>query len=512
MLKRFMLELRYRYVMCGAFLLGLMAHGFMLTNKIAFHDDVSSLHSIGYTWKLGRWGLGIIQLLLENTIGKYSMPLFEGVISLLFIAISACLIVDLLNIQDSKLCFCLGGIMAVLPVVAGTFQYMFTSSAYFFGLFLTLFALWSTERYKYGVGIAVFCIALSLGIYQPYFCVGITVCILLFFVKLKTENLKQFLSDGVKHVLAQVVGLIGYFIGVKLSLFVLGLKLAKYQGANTMMDIALWERIKRLKICYEEFFGIFTRNIAGMTGNLFSRIILIVLLCIWGIGMLLYLRQLDSMWEKAICVLLIIIFPIGMNLIYPMTLEESNVYVLMRYSLIGFWLAPFSIINIIEINNCGIRKILSNIVLGCGILSIFMYIYLDNSLYLKLHFLQEQTTAYYTTLITQIKSCDEYKDEYPVCFIGWGNIEDKTFMVNDKYRLEGMGVGEQDLCDWVNSAVYSVYMSNHCGYNPTIIRADEIDCVDKVELMPIYPDDGAIQVIDGIVIIKMAELELSDMN
>lgn len=176
------LDGKYKWTILSTFFVGIFAHGYMLMNKISFHDDVYCLFELRGTYSLGRWGLGVIQYVLSHTVGKYSMPLWAGVISLFFIAMSACMIIDLLEIEGRLQGALVGAIMVVSPAVTIVFCYMFTAGSYFFALFLSVLAVWLMERHYnfWGVTSAVICISFSLGIYQAYYCVGISIVLLLF--------------------------------------------------------------------------------------------------------------------------------------------------------------------------------------------------------------------------------------------------------------------------------------------------------------------------------------------
>ena len=71
-----------KYSFCGAILFGIIAHGFIYTNKISFHDDIGQLFGLGQTLGLGRWFLGLIGNFLQKSIGIYSMPWLWGIMSL----------------------------------------------------------------------------------------------------------------------------------------------------------------------------------------------------------------------------------------------------------------------------------------------------------------------------------------------------------------------------------------------------------------------------------------------
>ena len=80
------------------FLWGILAHGIMLFNKISFHDD-AGLFYIGGTYSLGRWMLGVLENISEWFWGNttYSLPLFNGAATWLFIAVSVAVLVELLK-------------------------------------------------------------------------------------------------------------------------------------------------------------------------------------------------------------------------------------------------------------------------------------------------------------------------------------------------------------------------------------------------------------------------------
>lgn len=495
-------DIRYKYTLLGTFLTGLFAHGFILTNKISFHDDICSLYKIGYTWKMGRWTSGILQGILSNSIGKYSMPFFEGILSIIFVAISACLLIDIFEVSDRYVCLVIGGLLITFPVTAGVFQYMFMASIYFAALFLSVFAIWLVGKCRFGSCAAVICIALSLGIYQAFYAVGITILIFAFLKKLKEENFYDLCRLFIRYLVVEIAGLLFYFGIVKLALLITGEKLAGYQGADTMMKLSLIDRLQRVRYCYRDVIDILYKNVDGVNPNAAIRLVIGFLLVGFVFLLFRYMKQLILLWKKLFVIIVALILPIGVNLIYLMTTEKSDVHTLMRYPLVFLWLAPFLIMSI---EKTYINRLLKRTVLGLGGISIFLNIYFDNSVYLKMNFLQEQTSAYYTTLITQIKSCEGYKDEYPVCYIGMGMIEDQTITHNEEYQVDGFEVWEYDLAEWINNYAYFAYMSNHCGFKPTVIEQSELNAEKEIKDMPVYPDAGAIRVINQVVVVKFAE-------
>ena len=498
---------RYQSTILGTFVFGLLAHGFMLTNKISFHDDITSLHGLGGTWRSGRWSLGIIQYVLSNSIGKYSMPFWEVAISLLLIALSACLIVNLLDIKKEINCVMIGAIMAVFSVVAIIFTFMFTASCYFLALFLTIFAIWLTEKYKWGWIGGIACLSFSLGIYQAFFSVGITIVIFLLIKKCFEDDIHKLIMSILRLGVLEAGGILGYFAVVKLTLKLTHNTLAVYKGLDTMMSIMLMDRLKRIKHCYTDMIKILFMDVCGLTNDWIIRLLFVILLAVSAVLFIGLLFKVKNKFNRIIYVILVFITPIGINLIYPMTTKEEAVSAIVRYPWICIWIMA---IFLVEMSNkywtFPLWAIMKNTIVACSFLSIFYYAYIDNSAYTKIYFLQDQTTAYYTTLITQIKSSEGYKDELPVAYIGMGEIEDMTFTENTGYIVETALFG-YDLKEWVNDFTALEYMSYHCGFTPLIMEEEEITNWDEIDNMPVYPDYGSIKTFDEYVVVKFAERE-----
>lgn len=306
----------------------------------------------------------------------------------------------------------------------------------------------------------------------------------------------------------ETAGLVVYFIILKISLFMTGIQLSSYQGANSIFEKSLINRISRIPECYLEICRILLKNETGLIGNRIIRMILgfclfFSLIVFWYLG-----RKIINKTARIAYFGILLLLPIGVNLIYPMTTDDSVIHPIMRYSMVFLWILP---IFAIELYNCygknqkfSIFKKIAEISI---VIIIINYIYGANIVYTKVSFLQEQTNAYYTVLITQIKSCEGYQDEMPVLFIGAGGIQDETLTVNDEYRTM-LTLATNDLQDWINDYSYIKYMRYHCGFEPEIVGRDAVkDSYEEVKKMPNYPDYGSIKVIDNVVVVKMSEIE-----
>ena len=160
----------------AALFTGLLAHGFAFTNKLLNHDEIESLFGKGATVTSGRWGLELVKVLFPD----WSMPWIYGIISVVLLAVSVCLIVRILGIQSKPLQALLGALMLAFPSVTGTFCFMFTSSSYALAF---LFAVGSVYVYRFSrklrLPLSAVLLVAALGIYQAYISVAACLYMLL---------------------------------------------------------------------------------------------------------------------------------------------------------------------------------------------------------------------------------------------------------------------------------------------------------------------------------------------
>lgn len=76
-------------VVCATLVFGVLAHGSALFNKYSMVDDPQYLFGMGYTFRSGRWFLGILGSLVRWFTGSpnFSLPLYSGILCLAVLAL-----------------------------------------------------------------------------------------------------------------------------------------------------------------------------------------------------------------------------------------------------------------------------------------------------------------------------------------------------------------------------------------------------------------------------------------
>lgn len=125
--------------------------------------------------------------------------------TLFFLSLSAYFILSLFHLQQSRLGLLFAVIFVVYPTCSASLLYMFTAGYYGFSCFLAVLSVWcmKTGKKLYGC-LAIICIAFSLGIYQAYFPVTVTLCLFLvldYFLDLDSD-MRVGLRKGFYYVLS----------------------------------------------------------------------------------------------------------------------------------------------------------------------------------------------------------------------------------------------------------------------------------------------------------------------
>lgn len=153
-----------------AFVSGIAIHLFGLINVLHNYDDICVVPA-GYGTGLtsGRWFLTVLGDFIGYIWGNYNLPYANGVVFILLIAVSAGMLTSVFHIKRRISGALIGLIFVSFPSVTSVLFFKYTAVYYGFAILLSVLAVWTLERFKYGFFISVFCIAFSLGIYQAYF-------------------------------------------------------------------------------------------------------------------------------------------------------------------------------------------------------------------------------------------------------------------------------------------------------------------------------------------------------
>lgn len=507
----------------AAFAAGLAAHLYQFTNKLYNYDELANTPGgIGLSTEQGRWLLNWMGRFMRSVFGgSYSLPFFNGIFALLFLALSAGMVVSVFQVRNKLTAGLIGGLMTVFPAVVSMYFFMFLALYYAIGIFFSVFAAWLTVKYPKNIIAniaAVVMIACSLGVYQAYF--PDTVCILLMVVILKAafggvkekKEWKEFFLMIARFLGGMAAGVAVYFLINKAVLAVTHIQLTSYQGGDTMGKITIAQLISALKSCYTSFFDLGFSDVMGISYNRTVRRLIKVVWILFaaGIGAYLVLKKKEYL-NKVIVLCGIVVFPVAMFLIYVMA-PNSYCYTLMAYSVVFFfvffllWLdACFRNLKL----HAPVKSITNWVSALLTAALVIVFVWYANGNYMALEYTKYHDFSYVQTLVTKIRSVEDYSQDKPVIVVGT-QINDSTngmgSLIGDTFTVGG----KADTNLGYNSLLY--LMSDYLGFSPYYGTYEEIQNWMQREVvreMPSYPADGSIQVIDDTIIVKLSDYEIN---
>lgn len=507
----------------AAFAAGLAAHLYQFTNKLYNYDELANTPGgIGLSTEQGRWLLNWMGRFMRSVFGgSYSLPFFNGIFALLFLALSAGMVVSVFQVRNKLTAGLIGGLMTVFPAVVSMYFFMFLALYYAIGIFFSVFAAWLTVKYPKNIIAniaAVVMIACSLGVYQAYF--PDTVCILLMVVILKAafggvkekKEWKEFFLMIARFLLVMAAGVAVYFLINKAVLAVTHIQLTSYQGGDTMGKITIAQLISALKSCYTSFFDMGFSDVMGISYNrTVRRLIKVVwILFVAGIGAYLVLKKKEYL-NKVIVLCGILVFPVAMFLIYVMA-PNSYCYTLMAYSVVFFFVFFLLWLDACSRNlklHAPVKSITNWVSALLTAALVIVFVWYANGNYMALEYTKYHDFSYVQTLVTKIRSVEDYSQDKPVIVVGT-QINDSTngmgSLIGDTFTVGG----KADTNLGYNSLLY--LMSDYLGFSPYYGTYEEIQNWMQREVvreMPSYPADGSIQVIDDTIIVKLSDYEIN---
>lgn len=505
-----------------ALLTGLAAHLYAYTNKMYNYDDLrTNIGGYGTGIELGRWFLQMLGEWSNKYLGNYSLPLFNGFFALILLAMCAVLMTRLFEVKDMVLAAFVGALFVTIPSVVCLNFFMFTTLYYAIGIFLSFFSGYLMVKYGKNIFLqvlAVLLMACSVGIYQAY--AVNTICILVLSVIMmsafseKEVTAKEIVVTSVRYVVSLLLGILSYFALLKVSLAYWNAVLDGYQGISTMGQIDLKELPQKLYKCYHNFFSFYTWDIFWENPTVIVKKGILVMYMVTAV-LIVYvlLKRRDDIGKLVLMLLSLAVYPVAVFFIYIMV-GDAYIYPLMTYSMVFIYLF---VLVWLDRNlqreadaKWGIRLVGQLMHWGVSLAAIvitIIYIWNANGNYMSLWYTQQHDIAYFQTIVTQIKSAEGYQDGLPLALIGYqAQIEDSAHTAGSLLGAEFDVPGKSETN--INGYARWQILIQYLGYNPTFLfeaETNEIAKWEEVQAMPCYPEDGSIQIIDDVIVLKLTD-------
>lgn len=501
------------------FVIGFATHFFGFINVIHNYDDISVLPAVSNAGVTsGRWFLTIIHALFAKIGIAYNLPYVNSILFILLISISVKYIICILEIKNPVSAILIGAIFVTFPSVTGIMFFKYTVVSYGIAILCSVLSVWYMKRFKFGFILSIFLIACSLGIYQAYVPITISLMIILLLRNSLTKNFgtKDILWEGIKYVGTLILGIIAYYILLKICLIKYNTQLLTYQGIDKMGVVEITQLPGLIKRTFYEFFSIAFNDYNGVSQTSIIQLGILLLGCICA-GLIIFTLGIHKKnWISVILTaLLCAVLPLAINFIVIMC-PTSIMQTRMVYSFALIFTVPFVLLEIIEplqfsakfFTAC--KKHIKKAVSFITLIIILSYAYLANLNYTQLYYTTQKVENYMSSLVLQVRMTEGFDSSMEWAFIG-DIVQDP--LLYDNWEQVPRYSGNASIFSLINTYSRLSWVKNCFGYNIPLVDENQLAELGKdarVIDMPCFPDDGSIQVLDDVVIIKLENIEIEE--
>ena len=519
------IDKRIKMCFLSAFICGLFAHIYALTNHLYNYDELwHTPTGFGTGLEVGRWALSItvwIQKVLFDDC--FTIPFINGTLTIILYAVAACFVVLSLDIKDEFYAIVVGGLMTTFPALTCRMFFMFTTHYYAIGIAMVAAGAWIIAKKKLNILKVTVAIALTvygMAIYQANFTTAVCILVGNLLVWLITENveLKTAIKKCINYVLYLGACMALFLAGSKIALSITGKQMETYENLDQMGRLSMEQLIEGIIRCYKTFFKLPIIDVYSMNPNRIVKIAFLICFLVFLYTFVKVWMMKKEVYLKVLVSLVFAVLPIAVNLIIIMAISSGTMYSIMVYEIVFVFIISIACLEAIRTCNSDITAIpnkmvidkvetlLNSVTAVMLVITVITYIWFANGNYLAMEYTNQHDNAYYQTLMTQIKSVDGYHADMPITMIG-KPVVDSTYtrqdMIGGTFNISGKSS--------TNINAYSSWniMTRVLGYDPVNRNSDEEEeyfrGLDEVNDMPCYPSSGSIKIIDDTIVIKFQE-------
>ncbi len=522
-----------RWTFALTILAGILTHFYNMSNKFFNYFEMGNIFSKMPFWQgdtvaLGRWFMPVA----TNLFTSFSMPVFNTLISLLYVALSAALIVDLLEIRSRVYGVLFGIVFVTFPGLTCVFSYGVNCDEITLALLLSIASAYVFYKWKFGFLWGAVFLCFSLGAYQPYMSATIGVIYMMLFLKAFREknDWKSFLAQACRAAGMLALGFILYYAVLKLAVMVTGVSLSDYHGVDSMTSFTPKGLAKGLVYTYGYFLSYFFTTSYTFT---IDRIICNVIGAVAFLGILVRRLQVKRIGEtegtketdgkktdqcsNLLLLLLFVFLPLGVNAA-PFLMGDrvgAGVDRYMIFSLMFLWALLLAMLDECKSEKMTFASLKAKnfmqwaggLAVAATVLSGFL---ICNQAYHRMEAMTETTGALLNRIVARMEAHPAWDREMPVYFVNCRALVNQNYEVEipEYDKLQNMpgtflrsSYSEEAVVDYLE-----VYL-HFPVQEATQKQREKVEGNPAFARMESYPAESSIQVIDGVMVVKISEGE-----
>ena len=499
----------------ATFVWGLFAHGYAFCNSNLTHDSLREFHGeiLGNNIKKGSGR--VLTFLYRDLFGSdVTLPWLIGLLALLWIGLAVFLTVRLFQVKNPALVCLIAGVCAVnIAVSSTTATYIHDLDCYMFSMLCAVIAVHAWRSHPWGWMAGSIFVAISLGIYQSFVFVAVTLAMMVCILDLLQErSFRDVFTDGMKAIAMLLLGSVLYYLIMKGILALSDLELTKgdYNSLDRMQSLTAGNFLPQLISTYRDWFARLIDSYSAYPSILVKAaglLLLVGVISLVGIGLM---NRNVGIAEKLLCVILMMLLPVGMNMIHLLTVGKNHdlmtypIWLLYVFALLlADWLWR-------KWDNGTVTGLL---VKGQKILCMLLVFFLvygnvrfANGMYMKKDLEHEAYISLMTRIVSRMETREDYiPGETEVVFVGLPeNLLDVMPGMKDYWNVIGMTksdmiyVGARDRFQAFFD--YMMGLPIRLAENSVWSQTTQMEAVQN---MPAYPRPGCMEMMDGILVVKL---------
>lgn len=494
-----------------------LLHGYRYVSLGFSHDSLAFSWQPDLEWQisLGRYMQPFYWWIIR---GRIAAPFIVGVLSYGYMVGSVYGVASLLDLKAKTSLFLLAGLMCgSLAFIALDATYSHTADVYMLALMLNIAAAWLCLRGRRRVPsvlAAAVLLVISTGLYQAYlqvFTALTMVWALLRLLKTDDRAIPEAAARCAQSFLALMLAMALFFVGYYVVMAVTGVeavsKANSIGGMKVLSGAALVDMVKTTWKMPLRQLG----RLQGRIAPLARMLTAVVLMTGAAATIFTARRSRVSAWQALGMAVLALLLPFGMNWICLFC--SGAVHDLMMYAYIVPLLAALAANerawNLALANKgkqIGKKTRAAACVLPLAVLTLLFDrgIY-ANQMYLKKDLEYDTTLSVMTRVVDRIEQVEGYiPGETPVEFLG--DIQrSKLAMTRPAFAHLGSLTGTEENYAITYGDTFWMYLEDVMGYPIKRFRETKNEEQERVtDDMPCFPDKDSVQMVDGVVFVKLA--------
>ena len=514
-MKDLLKEQKQRLLLClgSVFFWGLLAHAYGFLRCNLSHDALNAFVATPREeiWKveLGRFLVPVYRAVFR---GPVTLPWLTGLLGLLWTAAALVLLTGIFRMESRVLVFLTAGILTTnITCIAQVATYLYEYDCNALALLLSVAAVYLWYR----GGVVRFlagslCLTASMGLYQAYFAVAVTLMVWKSVMDLLDENdVRQVVLRGLKGIGLLLVGGILYLLATKLVSAATGTQLQDRVNAlngsggnpvlfylGLVMPAMKHLLTKLLHPAYQPPLAVFAAIVTVASVAAAIRVFWVKRYRFGRITLIL---------------LLVALTPFAMTCVYFLA-KGKDAHDLTVYALWFFYV----FVLLFAFRLCGKDLLPGRMSRGlraaaCILVAVLLWqnVVLANTAYVKKEKEAEADLSMMTRVVCMLEDREDFvPGQTPVTFIGVPKGRPGLYGMDRVGAIIGLG-GHSVFSTDTSQPYYNAYRA----YFDYVLRYPMAFCTDvihyrlkedpRVQALPAYPQEGYIAMIDGVLVIKM---------